>query len=531
MAKKTIPTALQTDVTNDDEWAQILTKKGLLGKYYYLNKKKSLVLLLLFSFTVVDIYAAWSGPCTGMVSTLKKLKMEIGGDALSYATARCDNITDLQRFKEKSEPIWMFIRDGMMINLMFGAHCPQLVKMLTTEFQRIQNGDEPEFCISVNECSPEENTRMRIAEEARILKEAEKKAQKEAETKAKYEAEMNHLINSLIDETCLLLYPWIFKDEEGHKRDKKCSPPYVELVEEILPGNYIIEQEIRKRLNEDILDKMFHESDYVLTDRARQLILDGKCMLMRLRRNESTNEMDVHQHLITLLFGEPVLPSTDQCFTDEIYCGRHRPGVISPEMENDPFPIVWTPPNARNKATVFRLIFSKYTDTTYPYEDKSKNEPIIIFKYDSTRKNELKMVLEMYNDEVVDFGVFECDKLSNIKMIAKSIEDFESNIEEKTGYILKNLMLYTQNYKTTKRFHIFPYSYEVFICTVKKIGREAFLAFAGIGPFYVSDNHESANEESKLYFPNVSALEEIQSDDEDKLEEVIDDAVTTENIN
>lgn len=116
------------------------------------------------------------------------------------------------------------------------------------------------------------------------------------------------------------------------------------------------------------------------------------------------------------------------------------------------------------------------------------------------------MVLEMYNDEVVDFGVFECDKLSNIKLIAKSIEDFESNTEEKTGY-------------------------EVFICTVKKVGREAFLAFAGIGPFYVSDNHESANEESKLYFPSVSALEEIQSDDEDKVEEVIDDAVTIENIN
>lgn len=81
----------------------------------------------------------------------------------------------------------------------------------------------------------------------------------EAEAKEKYEAEMYHLTNSLIDETCLLLYPWIFKDEEGHKRDKKCSPPYMELVEEILPGNYIVEQEIRKRLNEDILDKMFHE--------------------------------------------------------------------------------------------------------------------------------------------------------------------------------------------------------------------------------------------------------------------------------
>lgn len=39
-----------------------------------------------YSYPVVDVYSDWSGPCTGMVSILKKLKMEIGGDALSYAT-------------------------------------------------------------------------------------------------------------------------------------------------------------------------------------------------------------------------------------------------------------------------------------------------------------------------------------------------------------------------------------------------------------------------------------------------------------
>lgn len=73
---------------------------------------------------------------------------------------------------------------------------------------------------------------------------------------------MMHLITSLNKENCLLLYPWIFKDEEGHKRDKKSSPPYIELVEEILPGNYTVEQEIRKRLNEDILNALFNEVTY-----------------------------------------------------------------------------------------------------------------------------------------------------------------------------------------------------------------------------------------------------------------------------
>lgn len=44
------------------------------------------IVLLQHCYLVVDVYSDWSGPCTGMVSILKKIKMEIGGDALSYAT-------------------------------------------------------------------------------------------------------------------------------------------------------------------------------------------------------------------------------------------------------------------------------------------------------------------------------------------------------------------------------------------------------------------------------------------------------------
>lgn len=90
----------------------------------------------------------------------------------------------------------------------------------------------------------------------------------EAETKARYEAEMLHLTTSLCHETCLLLFPWIFKDEEGKRRDKKSSPPYVELVEELLPENYTVEQEIRKRMNEELLKQMLDEVVLLLYKRT-----------------------------------------------------------------------------------------------------------------------------------------------------------------------------------------------------------------------------------------------------------------------
>ncbi|XP_076750469.1 uncharacterized protein LOC143423204 [Xylocopa sonorina] len=435
-----------------------------------------------------------------MVSILKKIKMEIGGDALNYAIAKCDYITDLERFQGKSEPTWMFIHNGRMVNLMFGAQCPEFLKILTTELQRVQNGEEHEFSIDVSEKSPEEIKRLQIIEETRIAKEAAKKSRKEAEAVARYEAEMLHLTTSLMKETCLLLYPWVFKDEEGHKRDKKSSPAYVELIEEILPGNYTIEQEIRKRLNEDILEKMFNESNYVLPSNAKQLLLDGKCMFMRLKACETITEDDIHKYLIHLLFGEfgeTDLPSAEKILNEECYAGRHRPSYPASENENDIFPVVWTPPNPRNKAVVFRTIFTTYTNNTYPYEDKTAKVPIVLFKYDYTRKNELKMVLQEFEDEVVNFGIFESDKPLEAKLIAKSISEFESNIKERTGY-------------------------ETFVCVVKKIGCETFLGFAGIGPYHVSESLEKALEESKLYFPDITSSEETQSDDEEKLEEPIE---------
>ncbi|XP_066590912.1 uncharacterized protein [Prorops nasuta] len=495
MAKKAVPTALQADVTNDEEWTKILEKEGLI---------------------VVDVYSEWSGPCTGMVSILKKIKMELGGDVLSYAIAKCENITDLKRFEGKSEPTWMFIRNTRMVNLIFGANCPKLINTLTKELQRLQNDEPHEFSFPVSEMSPKEVERLRILEEARKAKETAKRIQKgfifitrkrkynrdkllmyffiiETEAKERYESEMNHLISSLSNETCLLIYPWVFKDQEGHRRDKKSSPPYVELVEEILSGNYIIEQEIRKRLNDSILERLLDESDCVFDDENKRLLFDGKCMFMRLKINEKRPDVDVHDYLIKLLFEQATFPIREEPLVEGCFAQRHKPAFLSLEAEdNQIYPIVWIPVNPRNKAIIFRTTFGSYISTTYPYEDKSSRVPIILFKYDSTRKNELKIILKSLEDEVINFGIFEYDKPPEAKLIASTIEEYESSAAERTGY-------------------------EIFVCTVKKVGSEAFLSFAGIGPSHVSENPEKAFEESKLYFPDAISVEDTQSDDEDKI--------------
>lgn len=52
---------------------------------------------------MVDIYQQWCGPCTGMVSNLKKIRNDIGDDLLKYAAVSCmRNVQPMKIEKENS---------------------------------------------------------------------------------------------------------------------------------------------------------------------------------------------------------------------------------------------------------------------------------------------------------------------------------------------------------------------------------------------------------------------------------------------
>lgn len=52
---------------------------------------------------MVDIYQQWCGPCTGMVSNLKKIRNDIGDDLLKYAAVSCmRNVEPIKKWREKN---------------------------------------------------------------------------------------------------------------------------------------------------------------------------------------------------------------------------------------------------------------------------------------------------------------------------------------------------------------------------------------------------------------------------------------------
>lgn len=88
----------------------------------------------------------------------------------------------------------------------------------------------------------------------------------EAEKLEKYERFMSYMVIELCEETALLLYPWVFKDERDRPRDKMQSPPYTELVQDLFKQCFDVQEEVRIQLNEDIIERMFVESGVNVTD-------------------------------------------------------------------------------------------------------------------------------------------------------------------------------------------------------------------------------------------------------------------------
>ncbi|KAM5152100.1 thioredoxin domain-containing protein 6 isoform 2-T2 [Mantella aurantiaca] len=114
MASKKKDVTLQIIISNQEQWEETLSSKGLL---------------------VVDVYQTWCGPCKTTVSLFRKIKNELGDDLLLFAVAEADGIDALEKYRGKCEPTFLFFAGGELVAVVRGANAPLLQKTVIDQLE------------------------------------------------------------------------------------------------------------------------------------------------------------------------------------------------------------------------------------------------------------------------------------------------------------------------------------------------------------------------------------------------------------
>ncbi|KAK0174786.1 hypothetical protein PV327_010516 [Microctonus hyperodae] len=491
MAKlKKATVSLQIEVNNDEEWNEILDKNGLI---------------------LAEIYSDWSGPCAAMVSTLKKIKMELGGDLLNYVLARNDSITSLKRFRGRSEPVWMFIQDKKMVNLVIGSHCPNLRKVLIEEIKRVENKEPPNRQLSINQRTSYEEVRLVNREAVKRANETQKKIKQEAAEKLIYEEYLEQMMVELSEEIALILFPWVFFDENGDARDKEKSPPYVELISQILPNRFDIMEQNRVQLDEDIIQNIFKESGIAVTDDLIHALTEDKCMVIRLKgrlpptswpvpyphvcleesKKCPTRAINDVENFLKFILEEVPKSLDDKIESQQSYSDRHYLIIDGTEEEEEEegedvwsYPAVWCPVNARNKVNVFKTLFPSYMNKAHPYTAPERPLPLIAFKFNLSKLPWLAENYQEFQEAIQHFGVFEFDD-PRAKRLATNPQEYIDKVKNQSGN-------------------------EIILIILQRINENVFLTLAGSDPRFIEENEDEVIGIIDKYFSNY--VEDLETD-------------------
>ncbi|XP_063033142.1 thioredoxin domain-containing protein 3 [Melospiza melodia melodia] len=111
MAGKKKEVQLQTLITDEEQWDEMLQMKGIV---------------------VIEVYQAWCGPCKAVQNLLRKLRIDFSEDnLLHFAAAEVDNLEILKPFRRSCEPLFLFSVHGKIIAMVKGVNAPLITKTVT----------------------------------------------------------------------------------------------------------------------------------------------------------------------------------------------------------------------------------------------------------------------------------------------------------------------------------------------------------------------------------------------------------------
>ncbi|KAL2307742.1 hypothetical protein Nmel_000720 [Mimus melanotis] len=124
MAGKKKEIQLQTIISNQNQWDEMLLTKGIVVPHLFV--------ILNDYILVLDVYQAWCGPCKAVMNLFRKLRNDFSEDnVLHFAVAEADSIETLKPFRRSCEPVFLFSVHGKILAMVKGVNAPLITKTLT----------------------------------------------------------------------------------------------------------------------------------------------------------------------------------------------------------------------------------------------------------------------------------------------------------------------------------------------------------------------------------------------------------------
>nr|XP_022918970.1 uncharacterized protein LOC111427860 isoform X1 [Onthophagus taurus] len=484
MAKKG-QVQLQVEVANDDDWAKLLEREGLI---------------------FVDVYTEWCGPCSAMAGNLKKIKLEVGGDNLHLAVAKCNNITDLARFSSKSEPTWMFISGGKLVNLVFGINSPSLQRLLLEELkneQAVREGTLHREGVDITTLSPQEQAEIDLKNEKKKRKE-----EKENAAKIKARAERLQVITDAVAQIPQQRFGFFFIHPYAHDR--------MDLVKDTIWTVHKQANSEKIDLTTINLDDLLYYSDYRFPPEVLEQAATAKCTAYVVKNDDPDVDMD--EELAQLVYGESKVPPGDPDSLGDRLLTPYTPPELTadqkmdqmqkaasavkaetvPEEQQEEQPQqtepaapeekeqvmmegIWIPSNERTRHMAMYLFFPAMASAHVPPEPEPE-PPHIAVVYDTWKQNDILCAMEDYPNEVMHLGFFTDEDPDVATLICKTPAAYarrradHSNILDILG--------------------------DKLVLQLSKKRKDVVERFVELGPTYMSPDFVTGAEECKKFFPD-----------------------------
>ncbi|XP_034109468.1 uncharacterized protein LOC117571431 [Drosophila albomicans] len=477
MAKKGGVQQLQADISSDEEFEKFLQRPGLL---------------------VLDIYSEWCGPCLGMVGSLRKIKLELGGDNLQLAICKAGSISYLERFNKKSEPTWMFVANGKAINIMFGTDVPKLVAMITRELE-LTIAKEPHECYEITELQPIELEQLKIKNEALQL--AEKI---ELEESKKKRIEYLKYVTDTIMENLPDIGITVFGPQVNRDMFKKLSEPADPLkiqckdrkVFAITQSDFnTVNFSAENPLESDVIQHLY-DKELLMCFWKVEETMGTPPTVLNLYAHELTKEtikppdefneeetilppliVPIEVSIQVMVEVEPDEPPVEP-FEGEAEAEAEAAETAAPaeqlmETKLIKIPPIWVPSDQRTHAALIYTYFRAQTATFLP-PDPTPEPPHIIMTFDAYKKKDLMNLVDACRDDVPLYGFFSSDNPQTANFIANSVDKYNAKPYVPTDKI---------------------------VLKVNKVLGETIPLLMEYGPSYVSPNSVVGSKEASKFFP------------------------------